>query len=179
LAPAHPLGVLFLLQRSCLASALTRRPVTALWLWPFALRSSLGPGPPFPASSAFAAAAKPRTGVAAIPRGSAGGGRHPPDRADGHRRCGVKRTASIATEKPESETSRTSTAPGDDLDASGGRRAGRGYRRGAATWVCLGQALRSTAQRASPRRRSAGRAHRAATPRSSRWIVQLPDAVLC
>ncbi len=49
--------------------------------------------PPFPASCAFADAAIPRIAVAAIPRGRAGGGRHPPDRVDGHHRRGVKRTA--------------------------------------------------------------------------------------
>ena len=96
MAPARPLGVLFLLQRSCLASALTRRPVTARRLWVFAVPWSLGAGPPFPASSAFADAAKPRSAMAAIPRGSAGGGRHPPDRVDGHHRRGVRRTASSA-----------------------------------------------------------------------------------
>ena len=93
LGAAPPLGVLFLLQRSCLASALTRRPVTARRLWVFAVPWSLGAGPPFPASSAFGAAAKPRSAMAAIPRGSAGGGRHPPDHICGHDRRGVKRTA--------------------------------------------------------------------------------------
>src|SRR5450755_3391721 len=83
----------FLLQRSCLASAITRRPETARRHWVFALRWSLGAGPPLPASSAFPDAAIPRSAVAAIPRGSAGGGRHPPDRVDGHDRRGVKRTA--------------------------------------------------------------------------------------
>jgi len=93
LGAAPPLGVLFLLQRSCLASALTRRPVTARRLWVFAVPWSLGAGPPFPGSCAFADAAIPRTAVAAIPRGSAGGGRHPPDHICGHDRRGVKRTA--------------------------------------------------------------------------------------
>src|ERR1019366_2166552 len=78
LAPARPIGVLFLLQRSCLASALTRRPVTARRLWVFAVvwpperarhsprrpRSPLPPNPrarrpPFPGAA---------PGVAAIPR---------------------------------------------------------------------------------------------------------------
>jgi hypothetical protein len=94
--------------------------------------------PPFPASCAFADAAIPRTAVAAITRGSAGGGRHPPDRADGHRRRGVKRAAWIATEKPVSETSRTSAAADDDHDASASRRAGRGYQQGAVTCGLLG-----------------------------------------
>jgi hypothetical protein len=93
LAPARPIGVLFLLQRSCLASAIhraARNRRLALGLCaPMAPRDA----PPFPASCAVAAAAIPRIAVPAIPRGRAGGGRHPPDRADAHRRCGVKRTA--------------------------------------------------------------------------------------
>ena len=128
----------FLLHRSCLASALTRRPVTARRLGVFAVPWSLGAEPPFPGSCAFADAAIPRSAVAAIPRGSAGGGRHPPDRADGHRRRGVKRAAWIATEKPVSETSRTSAAADDDHDASASRRAGRGYQQGAVTCGLLG-----------------------------------------
>jgi hypothetical protein len=151
LAPARPIGVLFLLQRSCLASALTRRPVNARWLWVFARRWSLGAGPPFPASCAFADAAIPRTVVAAIPRGSAGGGRHPPDCVDGHRRRGVKRTASIATEMPNQgrrgpqPPPPTITTP---LPADGRAGAIGEVRRPV---VCLGQALRATAQRASQR----------------------------
>ena len=132
LAPARPLGVLFLLQRSCLASAVHWAAVTAAWLWVFALRWSLGAGPPFPASCAFADAANPRTAVAAIPRGRAGGGRHPPDCVDGHHRRGVKRTAFDRHGEAESGTSRTSTAAADDHDASASGRARRGYQRGAA-----------------------------------------------
>jgi hypothetical protein len=63
-----------------------RRLLVFAVLWP------PGTGPPFPASSAFADAAIPRITVAAIPRGSADGGRHPPDYVDGHHRRGVKRT---------------------------------------------------------------------------------------
>ncbi len=88
--------------------------------------------PPFPASCAFADAAIPRTAVAAIPRGRAGGGRHPPDRVDGHRRCGVKHTAFDRHGEAESGTSRTSTAAADDHVASASGRARRGCQRGAA-----------------------------------------------
>jgi hypothetical protein len=142
----------FLLQRSCLASAITRRPETARRHWVFALRWSLGAGPPLPASSAFPDAAIPRSAVAAIPRGSAGGGRHPPDRVDGHDRRGVKRTAFDRHREPNGGGRAPQTAAAAAADASASGRAGRGYRRGAATWVCSGQALRSTARRASPRR---------------------------
>jgi hypothetical protein len=128
----------FLLQRSCLASALTRRPVNAYGLWVFAVPWSLVAAPPFPASSAFAAAAKPQSAMAAIPRGSAGGGRHSPDRVNGHHRRGVKRTAFRSRPRAESGTSTTSTAADDDHDASASGRARRGYQRCAATWGLLG-----------------------------------------
>ena len=93
MASAHPIGVLFLLQRSCLASAVSlggrNRPLALGLCAPMLARDA----PPFPASCAFADAAIPRIAVAAIPRGSAGGGRHPPDYVDGHHRRGVKHTA--------------------------------------------------------------------------------------
>ena len=83
-------------------------------------------GPPFPASCAFADAAIPRIAVAAIPRGSADGARHPPDCVDGHHRRGVKRTAFDRHGEAASRTSTTSTAPDGDHDASASGRARRG-----------------------------------------------------
>ena len=62
---------------SCLASAFIRRLITtcsALVLCPSMVPSER---PPFPAPSAFGAAAIPRSVMAAIPRGSADAGRHP------------------------------------------------------------------------------------------------------
>jgi hypothetical protein len=128
----------FLLHRSCLASALTRRPVTARRLGVFAVPWSLGAEPPFPGSCAFADAAIPRSAVAAIPRGSAGGGRHPPDRVYGHQRRGVRRTASSAHGQAGSGSRGTSAAVDGHHDASASGRARRGYQRGAATWGLLG-----------------------------------------
>jgi hypothetical protein len=151
-SPTRPLGVLFLLQRSCLASGARsvahNRPLALGLCAPMVPRD----GPPFPASSAFAAAAIPRRAVAAIPRCDAGGGRHPSDRVYGHHRRGAKRTASSAQGQAGSGSRGMSAAANGHNDGSPGGRAGRGYRRGA-TWVCSGQALRSTARRASPRRR--------------------------
>jgi hypothetical protein len=79
-----------------------RGSLTACSRWVFAVRSSVRPGPPFPVPSAFAAAAIPRNAMAAIPRGTVGGGRHPPDRVDGHHRRGLRRTASSAHAEAES-----------------------------------------------------------------------------
>ena len=108
-----------------------------------------GAGPPFPASSAFAAAAIPRSAVAAIPRCSAGGGRHPPDRVYGHHRRGARRTASSSHREGESGRSRTSAAAKRPDDGAAGRRADRGYQEGAAACGLRRAAAGSMAQRAS------------------------------
>src|SRR5450755_4073715 len=115
-------------------------------LWVFAVLWPPGTGPPFPASCAFADAAIPRTAVAAIPRGGAGGGRHPPDHICGHDRRGVKRTAFDRQREPNRgvrppQPPPTTVSMPLPADAHAGaisetRRPG----------VCLGQALRSTAQ---------------------------------
>jgi hypothetical protein len=106
-------------------------------------RLAPGTGPPFPASSAFAAAAKPQSATAAIPRGSAGGGRHSPDRVDGHHRRGVKRTAFDRHREPN-QGRRPPQPPPTTItmpllaDARAGAISDVRQR-----GVCLGQALRS------------------------------------
>ena len=93
MAPARPIGVLFLLQRSCLASAVHWAAVTADWLWVFALRWSLGTRRHSPRRARSPTPPSPGSRWPPFPGVSAGGGRHPPDRVDGHRRRGVKHTA--------------------------------------------------------------------------------------
>ena len=71
--------------------------------------------------------------MAAIPRCSAGGARHPPDRVYAHQRRGVRRAASSPTERGIGE-SRTYAAAAVNDDGPAGGRAGRGDQRGAATY---------------------------------------------
>jgi hypothetical protein len=111
-----------------------------------------GTGPPFPASSAFAAAAKPQSAMAAIPRGSAGGGRHPPDCVDGHHRRGVERTAFDRQREPN-RGGRPPQPPPQMLSMPlpADARAG-GYQRGAATLGLrgTGAAVYGPARNAAP-----------------------------
>lgn len=108
--------------------------------------------PPFPASSAFAAAAKPQSAMAAIPRGSGGGGRHPPDCVDGHHRPGVKRTAFDRQREPN-RGGRPPQPPPQTLSMPlpADARAG-GYQRGAATLGLrgTGAAVYGPARNAAP-----------------------------
>jgi hypothetical protein len=125
-------------RQSCLASAVPwagrNRPLALGLCAPMVPRD----GPPSPASCASGDAAIPRIAVAAIPRGNAGGGRHPP----GQRRSPPSTRREAHSFRPparaESGRSTTSTAAAADHDASASGRARRGYQRDAATWGLLG-----------------------------------------
>ncbi len=124
-----------------------------LLLLGLAVRWSVRAGPPFPAPSAFAAAAIPRDAMAAIPRGSADGDRHPPGRVYGHHRRGVRPTTSTPTKKPKrggegAQPPMMIIAMALPADTRAGDIGGV-LRPGSAGE----QAARSMAQRASPRRR--------------------------
>ena len=140
MAPARPLVVLFLLERSCLASALARRPVTACWLWVFAVRSSRG------------WAAIPRiVRVRRLPPSPAA--RWPPFPGVAPAVSAIPRTASIATvdtahgarlRAPTEKGNRGRRGPrpprADHDDGPAGRRAGRGDRRACGSvWSSAGR----------------------------------------
>ena len=153
LAPARAIGVLFLLQRSCLASAVhwaaRNRRLALGRCAPMVPRGE----PPFPASCAFAAAAIP-------------GSRWPPFPGVARAVAAIPRTASTPTINA-ARSAQPSTASDSRIEEvnhlNRRRRRSRclcqrtraqrlSARRGEPR-VCLGQALRSTARRASPRRR--------------------------
>jgi hypothetical protein len=149
----RPVRVLSCFKWSCLASTPTQRLLTACSRLDLCGPMVRQRRPPFPGPSSFAAAAIPRNAMAAIPRASPSGGRHPPDRVYGHHRRGVRRAASSGHGEAESGRSRVSPPPRTTTTAVMADAGAGAIGEGAAAWACSENAPRSMAQRASPRRR--------------------------
>ena len=151
--PRPHLKFFSLLQRSCLASALTRQPVTARRLGVFASHGPPEPGRHSPRRPRSALPPNPGARWPPFPGAAPAVAAIPPDNVDRHHLHGVKRTAFDRQREPN-RGGRPPQPPPPPItmplpaDARAGaisetRRPG----------VCLGQAPRSTAQSASPRRR--------------------------